>query len=70
MPEFEQNLGIARRIQQGYANSGPTYSVADNPEQAQALQAAGVDAVWNFDTEAGMGFAEEVISRLGDNLDK
>ena len=70
MPEYEQNLGVAQRIQQNYGDRGPDYSVADNPEQTQALQAAGVDAVWNFDTEAGKGFAEEVIARLGDSLDK
>ena len=32
------------------------------------LKAAGVNAVWDFDSEAGTGFAKDVISRLEDNL--
>ena len=34
----------------------------------RALKAAGVEAVWNFDTEAGMGLAEALISKVGEKL--
>jgi hypothetical protein len=44
--------------------------VADYPEQSDALRAAGVTAVWDLNTEAGTGFAEEVISHLGGRLEE
>jgi hypothetical protein len=68
MPEHEQNLAIARRIYAVDEEAGHTFAVADRPEDVEALKAAGVDAVWDFDAEAGTGFAEEVISSIGDKL--
>jgi predicted Kef-type K+ transport protein len=68
MPEYEQNLSVARQIQQLPRKPGYKFAVVDYPEQVEALKEAGVDAVWNIDAEAGTGFAEDVISRLGGNL--
>ena len=67
MPEHEQNLSIARRIQGKKKESEHTFAVADYPEQVEALKAAGVDEVWNFDAEAGAGLADEIIALLGEN---
>ena len=68
MPEHEQNLAVARGLQASKEEGGNDFAVVDYPEQAEALEALGVDETWNFDTEAGTAFAAEVISRLGDNL--
>jgi hypothetical protein len=70
MNEYEENLGTARRIQRLKGGRVLIFAVAGYPEQSDALRAAGVTAVWDLDTEAGTGFAEEVISRLGGPLDK
>jgi hypothetical protein len=35
-----------------------------------ALKAAGIDKVWDLDTEVGTGFAEQVIQEVGDTLPK
>jgi len=68
LPEPEQNLGIARRI-----NSRPNiehvFAVAQYPEEVAALRAAGVETSWNLYAEAGNGFAEEVIASLGNAID-
>ena len=72
MSEYEQNLGIARRIRaldEATRTLGHTFAVTYRPEYVEGLKKAGVDAVWDFDVEAGTGFAEEVIAQLGDNLD-
>ncbi len=70
MSEHEQNLGVARRIHAAFGNIGYIFAVANYPEEVEELKASGVDEVWNFDAEAGVGFADEVISRIGDNLDE
>ncbi len=70
LAEHEQNLGVARRIHSTLGNIAYIFAVADYPEEAEELKEAGVDEVWYFDVEAGVGFADEVISRIGDNLDK
>jgi len=70
MNEYEENLGAAHRMQGFKGRRVLTFAVADYPEQSDALRAAGVTAVWDLDTEAGTGFAEEVISHLGDQLNK
>jgi predicted Kef-type K+ transport protein len=67
LPEHEQNLGIARRI-----NSRPNvehvFAVVKHPEEVAALKAAGVETSWNLYAEAGNGFAEEVIASLGNTI--
>ena len=68
MRQYEENLAIALGIQGGEGKIGYTFAVADYLEQVETLKAAGVNAVWDFDSEAGTGFAKDVISRLGDNL--
>ena len=72
MPEFEQNLSVAQRIKAQYGTSkdGVDFALVYYPEQQAVLEAAGVDAVWNLDTEAGTGFAEEVIARIGERLEE
>ena len=68
LPEHEQNLGIARRV-----NSRPNvrhiFAVAQYPEEVAALRVAGVETIWNLYAEAGNGFAEEVIASLGNTID-
>jgi hypothetical protein len=68
MRQYEENLAIALRIQGAEGKIGYTFAVADYLEQVETLKAAGVNAVWDFDSEAGTGFAKDVISRLEDNL--
>jgi hypothetical protein len=68
MPELEQNLGIARRIRETLGDSVQIYSLAEYPEDVDTLKAAGIDGVWQFGVEAGIGFAEDVIDQLGDTL--
>ena len=70
MPDFEQNLAIAERIfaiNQATGETSFTYALVDRSENEKPLKAAGVNAVWNIDTEAGSGFGEAVISKLGDD---
>lgn len=69
LPEHEQNLSVARRIQSRDNEDKYRFAVADYPDEVDALMATGMDAVWNFDTEAGKGFADNVIASLGANLE-
>jgi predicted Kef-type K+ transport protein len=66
MHDHELNLGVAR---QGTKLAGIRFGVADYPEEVAGLKSAGIDEVWNFNEEAGKGLAEEVIERIGDDLD-
>ena len=68
LPESEQNLGIARRIN-SYPNVNHVFAVAQYPEEVAALKTAGVETSWNLYAEAGNGFAEEVIASLGNTID-
>ena len=68
LPESEQNLGIARRIN-NYPNVNHVFAVAQYPEEVAALKTAGVETSWNLYAEAGNGFAEEVIASLGNTID-
>lgn len=72
MRHYEENLNIAHRLQEKTQElgmgPGDIFAVADYPEQVHSFKDAGVKAVWEFDTEAGKGFAKEVISQLGDDL--
>jgi len=67
--QFEENISVARLIRQYKGNIQYIVTVAEYPDQVKLFKAEGVNAVWDFDTEAGTGFAEEVIANLGDNLD-
>jgi len=69
LPEPEQNLGVARRIR-SRNTTGRIFSVAQYPEEAATLKAAGVETTWNLYTDAGNGFAEKVIACLDDTIDK
>jgi len=67
--EYEENIGIARLIRQYKGDIQFIVTVAEYPDQVESFIAEGVNTVWDFDTEAGTGFAEEVISQLGNELD-
>ena len=67
--QYEENMGIARLIRNYKGKIQYIVTVAEYPDQVELFKAVGVNAVWDFDTEAGTGFAEEVIAKLGDNLD-
>ena len=67
--QFEENISIARLIGQYKGRIQYIVTVAEYPDQVKLFKAEGVNAVWDFETEAGTGFAEEVIVKLGDNLD-
>ena len=67
--QFEENISVARLIRQYKGKIQYIVTVAEYPDQVELFKAEGVNAVWDFDTEAGTGFAEEVIAKLGDNLD-
>ena len=67
--EYEENISIARLIRQYKGDIKYIVTVAEYPDQVESFHKEGVNAVWDFDTEAGTGFAEEVISGLGNELD-
>ncbi len=67
--EYEENISIARLIRQYKGDIQYIVTVAEYPDQVELFLEEGVNAVWDFDTEAGTGFAEEVIANLGDDPD-
>ena len=69
LPEFEQNLGVTRRIRARH-DEGHIFAVVKYPEEIEQLQAAGVAATWNLYSQAGSGFADEVIAYFGNTLDR
>ena len=69
LPELEQNLGVARGIRSRHS-VGHIFAVVQYPEDEATLKAAGVETTWSFYTEAGIGYAEEVIAYLGDTFEK
>jgi predicted Kef-type K+ transport protein len=66
--EYEENIAIARLIRTLKGDMEHIATVADYPDQIESFRAEGVKAVWDFDTEAGAGFAEDVITDLGEYL--
>jgi predicted Kef-type K+ transport protein len=68
MHDPEENLGVARLIMDASIINEHHFAVIDHPEYEERFNEAGVDTVWNIQIEAGRGFAEEVIERLGDEL--
>lgn len=67
--DYEENISIARLIRQYKGDIQYIVTVAEYPDQVESFLKEGVNAVWDFDTEAGTGFAEEVILQLGNELD-
>jgi predicted Kef-type K+ transport protein len=67
--DYEENIGVARLIKELECDIGYIATVADYPDQVESFKSVGVNSVWDFDTEAGTGFADEVIAQLGDNPD-
>ncbi|MDJ0892825.1 MAG: cation:proton antiporter [Gammaproteobacteria bacterium] len=73
MPELEENRAVAERIRaldEAGGTTTRTFAVTDRPEHVETLKAAGLEAVWDLDMEAGTGYAEGVISLLGDKLEE
>ena len=68
LPVFEQNLGVARSVRERHIQ-GHMFAVVKHPEEVEKLQAAGVEATWNLYSEAGSGFADQVVAYFGDKLD-
>jgi hypothetical protein len=66
--EYEENISIARLIRQHKGDIQYIVTVAEYPDQIKSFLNEGVNAVWDLDIEAGTGFAEEVISKLGNEL--
>jgi hypothetical protein len=67
--DYEENISIARLIREYKGDIQYIVTVAEYPDQVESFLKEGVNAVWDFDTEAGTGFAEEVILQLGNELD-
>jgi len=68
MHDAEENLAVAKLIKDSHINDEYHFAVIDHPEQEEKFKGAGVDTVWNIDIEAGRGFADEVIKKLGDRI--
>lgn len=69
LPEFAQNLGVARGIRERHGR-GHIFAVVKHPEEVEQLRDAGVEATWNLYTEAGSGFADQVIAYFGKTLER
>jgi len=69
LPEPEQNLRVTKGIRSRHT-VGHIFAVVHYPEEVAILKAAGVETTWNMYTEAGKGFAEEVIDYLGESIEK
>lgn len=63
MPNYNENLIVVRRLR-AFGFPGLIAATARFPDEEQGLREAGVDAVFNFFNEAGVGFAELVSKRL------
>lgn len=69
LPEFEKNLfTIAQLKEKNY--QGKIAAIALYDEDIARLKAAGADAVYNFYSEAGIGFAEHVRHNILEKNDK
>jgi len=68
LPEFAQNLAVARSIRERHGR-GRIFAVVKHPEEVEQLRDAGVDATWNLYTEGGSGFADQVIAYFGTSLE-
>jgi predicted Kef-type K+ transport protein len=69
LPEFAQNLSVAESIRERH-HHGHLFAIVKYPEEVEKLRAAGVEATWNLYTEAGSGFADQVIEYFGNTLEK
>ncbi len=63
--EVLTTIGITRRMGSDLLIA----ATARHPDEVAELEAAGVDAAFNFFADAGLGFAEHVWDRLGDRLE-
>ena len=63
MPGHKQNLYAARRVAASPYNR-MVAAIAQFDDQVAELEREGVQAVFNFYTEAGEGFAADVMPRL------
>ncbi|WP_286237092.1 cation:proton antiporter family protein [Neptuniibacter halophilus] len=64
LPSIEDSLNIAEQLQ--CANyRGELAAIARYPDEHQQLVEGGIDKVFNFYSEAGLGFAEESLQLIG-----
>jgi predicted Kef-type K+ transport protein len=63
MPQHAQNLYAAQRLAASPYN-GMVAATAQFDDEVAELEREGVDAVFNFYTEAGTGFADDILRRL------
>ncbi len=63
LPNVTENLSVAKRLAEG-GYTGLIAATAHFDDQAAALKEAGVHAVFNFYSEAGVGLAEHALQQL------
>ncbi|MBF0197653.1 MAG: NAD-binding protein, partial [Planctomycetes bacterium] len=65
-PDHQSNRFVAKTIRE-MGISAHLASIATYDDQVDSLQKAGIDRVYNFYSEAGVGFAEHVWEAIGCN---
>ncbi|MDO6476819.1 cation:proton antiporter [Alteromonas sp. 1_MG-2023] len=69
LPSIEDAVNITRQLQfSGY--TGKIAAIARYEDEVETLLSKGVDKVFNFFTEAGLGFAEESLAYVNDSSAK
>lgn len=69
LPSIEDAVNITRQLQfSGY--TGKIAAIARYEDEVETLLSKGVDKVFNFFTEAGLGFAEESLAYVNDSSGK
>jgi glutathione-regulated potassium-efflux system ancillary protein KefC len=65
LPAIEDNTNITHQLHKAHYQ-GKIAAIARYPDEREALLNAGIDNVFNFFTEAGIGFAEESLMLIGE----
>lgn len=63
LPRLATSLAVIEQLRRA-AYSGRVAAIARYPDEVRALKAAGADMVFNIYSEAGSGFASEVVMQL------
>lgn len=69
LPRVEQNLSVLRKITR-LQRKRRIFAIAQYPDEVELLKAGGAETTWNAFDQAGNGFADKVIQRVGDTLDE
>ncbi|MBY4675426.1 cation:proton antiporter family protein [Marinobacterium arenosum] len=69
LPSIDDSRNITQQLRNGQYD-GQIAAIARYEDERDALQAAGIDKVFNFYTEAGSGFAEESLQLIGLQSDR